>query len=175
MSYYGPDGPSQASDPWQRFAAGNDSIEPGYPAGFPEGGPPEQRPAPSKALLAVLVSVLVVVLCGGGVGFLYLLGGHGGQPPPGATGKATPSLSPSHSPSFDPNSIIRGQCLANTGTKASPQLVPASCDHGHFKVMERVDATGDETVCKAVAGATNAYYYRTTPEKLSFVLCLQAL
>jgi hypothetical protein len=65
--------------------------------------------------------------------------------------------------------------VANTGTKDDARIEPANCDHGHYKVVQRFDATGDTDKCKGIQGATDVYYYRTTPDSLSFVLCLQAL
>jgi hypothetical protein len=143
---------------------------------------PVRSPAGSTALLVVLVSVLVVVLCGGGVAGLYLLGTKDRQPTgsAAATGPATPTpanRSPSASPSaaYDPTSIIKGNCVVNTGTDDTPVLKVVACGPGTFQVLAKFDGTNDVTKCKQIPSSTHHYFYETTPKTLDFVLCLKKL
>ena len=136
----------------------------------------------STALLVVLVSVLVVVLCGGGVAALYLLGTKDRQPTGSVTasGPATPTPAdhaPSASPSVsnDPNLIIKGNCVTNTGTDDAPVLKVVACGPGTFQVLAKFDGTDDVTKCKQIPSSTHHYFYQTTPKTLDFVLCLKKL
>jgi len=148
-----------------------------------EPGEPDPTPAAgSTALLVVLVSVLVVVLCGGGVAALYLLGTKDRQPTgsAAASGPATPTPAdhaPSASPSLsnDPNLIIKGNCVTNTGTDDAPVLKVVACGPGTFQVLAKFDGTDDVTKCKQIPSSTHHYFYQTTPKTLDFVLCLKKL
>jgi hypothetical protein len=169
MSYYGSDGPGPAADPWEHSAPVYD-VDLGYPQ------PPPREPASSKVLLVVLVSVLVVVLCGGGVAALYLIGKS--NPPAATGGSPTPpahSPSASQSPALDPNTVLKGDCLVNKGNNDAPELQKVPCTPGTLKVLQKIDATSDKDRCKTVPGADQVYYYKTTPDSLSFVLCLQTV
>jgi hypothetical protein len=179
MSYY--DGPGQAGEPWGQ--AGYDPDERPDAYDRPPEPPEEPAPAPTRgstALVALLVSVLVLVLCGGGVAALYLIGAKDRTPTASGTGSApasTPtkaaSPSASASPSFDPNSIIKGQCVVNEGTQDAPVLRPAACGPGTFQVLARFDGTIDKNKCKSVPGSNYHYFYDTSPDTLDFVLCLK--
>ncbi|OLE24912.1 MAG: hypothetical protein AUG44_17685 [Actinobacteria bacterium 13_1_20CM_3_71_11] len=169
MSYYGPEEPGQASDPWEHSAPVPYDVDLGYPE------PPTAESRGSRALLIVLVGVLVVILCGGGVGALYLIGAKDNRPPANPALAQTHPPSASASPTFDPNSIIKGQCLVNEGTDDQPTVRVTGCTPGTLKVLSRIDATSDKDQCKKVPGANRVYFYKTTPDSLSFVLCLQTV
>jgi hypothetical protein len=169
MSYYGSEPSGPAADPWEHSAPVYD-VDLGYPQ------PPPKDPAGSRVLLVVLVSVLVVVLCGGGVAALYLIGKS--NPPATAGSSPTPpahSPSVSHSPALDPNTILKGDCLINKGSNDVPELQKVPCTSGTLKVLQKIDATSDKNRCNTVPGADQAYFYKTTPDSLSFVLCLQTV
>jgi hypothetical protein len=146
MSYYGS---GSASDPGEQPPAGN-----------------------STALVVLLVSVLVVVLCGGGVGTLYLIGLKD-RPPAVAGGVTNGSPGASTNPGVDTNSIVKGQCVVNDGSKEAPVLRVVTCAPGTFKVLDRIDGTIDTNKCKQVPGANFHYFYDTLPNSLDFVLCLK--
>jgi hypothetical protein len=169
MSYYGPEGSGQASDPWQQGDPSYPQVDLGYPSGYQQAAPPQPQGG-SKALLAVLVTVLVLILCGGGVGALYLLGRHGGGS--GTAGSTTPGTGRS---SFDPTSVTEGQCLVITPPTEAPHLQPGGCTPGNYEVLKRINGTSDDNRCQGVPSARFAYHYATTPETDSFVLCLQRL
>jgi hypothetical protein len=145
----------------------------------PVAGQGAGRPASrgSTALLAALVVVFTAVLCGGGVGALYLIGaktttGVGGSPSASATG--TGQVSSSATPSFDPSSITKGQCVVNESTDQDhPRLRVVACGPKTLKVLVRIDGTVDTSRCNAIAGSTHHYYYDTTPDNLDFVLCFR--
>ena len=173
MSYNDPELPS---DPWQQAdphgRSGGYEVYAGYDAGEPEPEPEEERQSP--ALLAVLVVILVIVLCGGGVAGLYLLGAK-----PGGTANASGSSPSAHrgsaSPTanYDPTAITTNNCVVNDGTGDNPRLRQVPCAPGTYIVLARIDHTIDKTQCSAVAGASYAYFYDTTPDSADFVLCLK--
>jgi hypothetical protein len=156
MSYYGP-GP--ADDPWGHA----DQLAGAASAARPTAG--------SRVLLAVLVTVLVLVMCGGGVGALYLIGSRTSSPGAGASGSASATTGPT----FDLQQVRRNDCISIIHPDDSPQLGPGDCHAGNYRVVERFDGTGDERRCQGVSGANHVYFYRTTPEADSFVLCLHKL
>jgi hypothetical protein len=139
---------------------------------------PVQRKLGGRVLLGVLIGVLVLVLCGGGAAALYLVGTKDRQPAaaaasaPPPTPRAHPS-SATPSPAFDPGSIIRGNCVTNTGNDEAPVLHLVACGPGTYLVLVRIDSTSDVTKCRTVPGVTHHYFYSTTPATLDFVLCLR--
>ena len=130
-------------------------------------------------LLGVLVGVLAVVLCGGGAAGLYLVGAKDRQPAGSASASVPPPTPHSRPPTatasaaFDPGSIIRGNCVTNTGTDEAPVLHLATCGPGTYLVLVRIDSTSDVTKCRTVPGVTHHYFFSTTPATLDFVLCLK--
>jgi hypothetical protein len=167
MSYYGP---GQANDPWPQAGPPSGYADASYSHSYLESGPVRSTGS-SRALLAVLVTVLVLVICGGGIGGLYLLGAHTGSPDAGSTRTATPPAGPS----FNPKAIAVGDCLAIAHPDDSPQLGPGGCSTGNYQVVKRINGTGDKTLCQGVNGANSVYFYQTTPDSDSFVLCLHKL
>ncbi len=160
VSYYGPEAPGPASDPWEHSAVPMYDVDLGYAT-----TPLAKEPASSKVLLFVLVAVLVVVLCGGGVTALYLIGAHT-KPDAGSPG-------PSVSATVDPNAIVPGQCMVNDGTNDQPKILIVTCTPGTLKVLSKITGTDDEKRCLDVAGANKVYYYKAPVATDSFVLCMQ--
>jgi hypothetical protein len=163
VSYYGPETPGPASDPWEHSAVPLHDVDLGY-ATTP---PTAKEPASSKVLLFVLVAVLVVVLCGGGVTALYLIGTR--------TTTDAGSPGPSASVTVDPNAIIAGQCMVNEGTNDQPKIRIVTCTAGTLKVLSKISGTSDEERCRSVAGANRVYYYNAPDPTKSFLLCLQVV
>ena len=163
MSYYGPE---RSGDGWGQADRSYANVDLGYPAGYQN--PPPRNAGGSRVLLAVLVTIMVLVLCGGGVGALYLIGA-GSKP---STGSSPPASTASQSATFDPTTVVQGQCLSIDGPGDAPKIHPAGCDPGNYQVVKRIDGTSDDNSCKGVANAKYVYHYATTPADHSFVLCL---
>jgi len=161
VSYYGPEAPGPASDPWEHSATPLYDVDLGY-ATTP---PPGREPTSSKALLFVLVAVLVVVLCGGGVTALYLIGAR--------TKTDAGSPGPSASVTVDPNAIVPNQCMVNESTNDQPKIRIVTCTPGTLKVLSKITGTTDPERCRSVPGANEVYYYNAPDPTKSFLLCLQ--
>ncbi|MGW1778671.1 caspase, EACC1-associated type [Streptomyces sp. NPDC002143] len=87
---------------------------------------------------------------------------------PVETPTPTPTPTPSPTPTSPMETAGEGDCLANDGTYAKPELEPSDCKNGVFKVMKALDGTSDTAECAGVADVdypvSNAYVNR--------VLCL---
>lgn len=82
-----------------------------------------------------------------------------------------------------------GDCLRNDGSDTSPQMTPAGCTRGTFKILARKVGTTSSAACSGVARSTHdyvvekytVYYYggvetnRIPNLAESYVLCLRAL
>ncbi|HEX7306905.1 LppU/SCO3897 family protein [Lentzea sp.] len=94
----------------------------------------------------VLGAALVVAMNGSGAGNAPAPASSPVPPAPVTTVSANPL-----------DGILVGNCLRNSGTDASPAMVPGSCGHGSFVVLARNAGTVDANVCAAVAGHTHNY------------------
>jgi len=103
-----------------------------------------------------------------------------------ASASASPSPSPSRKPSPtkaasatpEPGNAAqyakKGQCLKITGPSGDPKTDFATCGTGTFEVLQRFDATLDESKCDSVTGTTHTYHSDNPNfDILDFVLCLK--
>jgi hypothetical protein len=177
-------GQQPAYQPTQQYG------QPGYPqqpAGDVWGAPVAPPPKKSNTgMILALVAVLAVLLCGGGITALYLIGRDAADDVPVAGRSATPTAkstttAPSPTPSPTPTrdtangalSAQAGDCLINDGTEATPRMKKVECAAGTFEVVKRIEGTSDVNKCTGVPGYTHNYYYKTTADTSSFVLCLK--
>ncbi|GAB3825339.1 LppU/SCO3897 family protein [Dactylosporangium cerinum] len=65
-----------------------------------------------------------------------------------------------------------GDCLADSGSPATPALRVVQCGPGVFKVLRRFEGTSDRAKCKGVSGHTHDYFATEPP---AFVLCMALL
>ncbi|WP_018685488.1 LppU/SCO3897 family protein [Actinokineospora enzanensis] len=87
------------------------------------------------------------------------------------------------------DSATVGTCLQQTGTDTDPDMIPAPCARGMFRVKQRFAGTTLDSACRKVRGYTHTFivtkYYVTTRNGIeisrrpapaeSYVLCLQEL
>jgi hypothetical protein len=152
-----------------------------------------QQPAKKKGsgVLITVIVVLAVLLCGGGAAGVYYFttsndkktttggttgptaGPTGGAATPTATPKTTASAGTSAGGSGDARTAKAGDCLINEGTSDDPSLKKATCAAGTFEILKRFDGTSDVKKCEGVPNYTHNYYYKTTNETSSFVLCMK--
>lgn len=167
----------------------------------PAGPPPGQQPQPlppskrgSGGMIALVAVLVVLVLAGGGGAAYYLLNNNGddkgneatGDPTPGPSESATPTLSASAAPApsltpevSDARDVKKGQCVQNVGTEAKPVMKVAECgEKGVYEVLDRFNAPADgqedaQKKCADVEGYTNWYFFNSQLDSLDFVLCLK--
>ncbi|HEX6498527.1 MAG TPA: hypothetical protein VF054_05790 [Micromonosporaceae bacterium] len=174
---YGPPTQPTAGPDFTRYT---EDTEPGVPAWAT---PPAPRPKRPTGLIITVAAAVVVLLCGGATAALYLLRPHR---PGNAAAAGTPSARPTASPSVaapsatrpsvnptDVRAFATGQCVVNQGSEDDPSLRTVACGPHTLKIIARFDGTSDVRKCDSVTGATHHYYYKTTPESLSFVLCFR--
>jgi hypothetical protein len=172
--------------------------QPGFPPGGEPWGPPIAAPPQKKSsgLLITVIVVLTVLLCGGGTTAAYLLLKNNpskpeaaGSPTATATGGPTagPTSSPTGAPTDEPSSAPptdsgdvngaltahKGDCLVNKGSDKQPQMRKVPCGPNTFEVLKRIDGTADTNKCDGTPGYTHNYYYKSSVDALSFVLCLK--
>jgi hypothetical protein len=157
-------------------------------------GPPV---APAKkggsGVLITVVVVLAVLLCGGGAAGAYFVlkddtkteagtdpttgpspsGSTTGRPSPSATSRQPTTAAPTTPSGGDVRTLKAGDCFINQGTDAAPKIVKVACAAGTFNVLKRIDGTSDKTKCTGTKDYTHDYYYKTSSEATSFVLCLK--
>jgi len=161
---------------------GPESVSPGYGEGYPPGpglgGPePAGRRKGAGPLITVIVA-LSLLLCGGGIGAIYLIynGGGANEPEP------NPSISePVRDPEplgkdDDAPTVKSGDCIVNGGTETKPVLRRVPCAANTFEVLRRIDGTSDTSRCSNVVGHTHEYWIKVgNVESSSFVLCVKLL
>ncbi len=164
------------------------------PYGQPQYGQPQYgQPAVAPAAPAKKTGLKIAVIAGG-VAVLCLLGcvawgvttylnpkdeepvakATTATPSPKRT-SPTPKPSPTKSPEWDPK--VK-DCVKNTGTDADPNLVPATCGPGTYKIVARVPNTTDPGSCKTGPFAAKepydaTYWYRSGSGIYRYVLCLK--
>jgi hypothetical protein len=141
----------------------------------PPGAPTRRR---GSGPLITLIVVLSVLLCGGaGIAFYVATRGNHSAAGSGTGGQDQPSGTASSAiPSGVPNDAITakvGDCMANQGSNEAPRLRRVPCGPGVFEVLQRIEATSDVKRCDGVAGYTHNYFYKTSSEDTSFVLCMR--
>jgi len=164
--------------------------QPGYPPGGDMWGPPVAPPQPKKGgsgLLITVIVVLAVLLCGGGAAAIYLVSKNkadpvaGGTPTPAASNKQTTPAADPTTPASNPTTpggngalnARKGDCLINDGTGDAPKMRKVPCAPGTFEVLKRIDGTSDTSKCADTPGYSHNYYYKSTVDALSFVLCMK--
>ncbi|GIJ44375.1 hypothetical protein Val02_12610 [Virgisporangium aliadipatigenens] len=179
--------------------------QPGAFPGPPYNAPPPQRPGTNRASLTLaLVVVLLVVACCGYGGYRSFGGGDDDKPKNTAAAGSTPTASPTFSyappslpvsptparPSTSPpppsptkpslDDVKEGGCLHNNGSDQDPDMIPADCVKGNYKVLKRLYGTIDPTPCQNVSGYNTHYtvtYYRNGIMQVSssYVFCMKKL
>ena len=81
-------------------------------------------------------------------------------------------------PSLD--DVKEGGCLHNNGSDTDPDMIPADCVKGNYKVLKRLYGTIDPTPCQNVSGYNTHYtvtYYRNGVMQISssYVFCMKKL
>lgn len=179
----GYDQPTRPTQPTLGPTGYSELTDPEVPAWA---SPPPPRPKRPTGLVLAVVSVVVVLLCGVATAGLYLLRRSDGPRPGSAAAVGTPTAQPTASPSApspsattpsvnptDVRTFTDGQCVVNEGSEDDPNLRTVACGPNTLKIIARFGGTSDVRKCDSVTGATHHYYYKTTPESLSFVLCFR--
>ena len=76
--------------------------------------------------------------------------------------------------------VKEGGCLHNNGSDTDPDMIPADCVKGNYKVLKRLYGTIDPTPCQNVSGYNTHYtvtYYRNGVMQISssYVFCMKKL
>src|SRR6266545_840399 len=168
--------------------------QPGYQPGGDMWGPPAapQSKKGGSGLLITVIVVLAVLLCGGGAVTVYLVTQKSGNPAANpstsaatSTG-ATPTTGPSSEPTTEPTTAPttagntngaldahKGDCLVNDGTGDKPKMRKVERGPNTFEVLKRIEGTSDVNKCNGTPGYTHNYFYKSTIDSLSFVLCMK--
>lgn len=143
---------------------------------------PKKKTGPLIGLILSGLAVLCLLGCGGAI--VYNL--FNGEDDPSTTSTkptvvaTTPKAaavtpSPTKSPEWDPK--VK-ECVKNTGTDSDPNLEPATCAKGTYKIVGRVPNTTDVNGCKTGPFAAKesydaTYWYRSGSGIYQYVLCLK--
>jgi len=137
-----------------------------------------------------VIVVLAVLLCGGGAATFYLMTKNNKTPvaapsnaPPATTKPPTtaPTQEPTEEPTTAPTTASgngaldaqKGDCLVNDGTGEKPKMRQVTCGKNTFEVLKRIEGTSDVNKCNGTPGYTHNYFYKSTVDALSFVLCMR--
>jgi hypothetical protein len=150
----------------------------------PPVAPPKKR---GSGLLITIIVVLAVLLCGGGAAGIYFVS-KSGKNSPSASGTRTPGSNKTNGPTSGPtgepsggpdaNGALdaqQGDCLVNKGSNDNPKMEKVSCAPETYQVLKRIDGTSDVDKCKGTPDYKYNYYFKSTDESQSFVLCMKKL
>jgi hypothetical protein len=190
----GPYGGLPQQDPWGDASPAHYGAYADPAAGMPPPGDvwgPAQAPPRrgSSGLVVGVVALLALVLLGGiGVG-VYVYTRDSGDDATGGPGPSTsapasappassapPTASPSGSPpgpSQDAKTAKPGDCLANRGTDAKPDMRKVPCAPNTYQVLKRINGTADRSRCDGTPNLTDWYFYDHPDDASDFVLCLR--
>ena len=96
------------------------------------------------------------------------------EPTPTEAANPLPTSSPSSGANpGDATFAVKGDCLVNDGTSASPKLRKSPCETGSMEVIARVVGSSDKDKCEAYPDTEVYYTYDSPLDARDFVLCMK--